>query len=183
MKKFTPIRVHNLVEYGYNILRIEILQEKFKSDFNPTLEPIGVIQFSQKQNYEEWFGMQFMCSTSYNTNVIDNFNKIVKHINKYCTYDSQPINVIRAINGVQHQLINGELISVMDSGKHCFNVEYINTNNNIIERTGVYAKIIATDAREANMLLNRAKRTKKYDSYTLWIGDCFEIQAEDSNIK
>ena len=172
MKKIVPIRIHRMTEYGYNMFKIEILQQRYASDFFPSLEPIGLIQFQQTIGEDYWYGMQFQCSTSYNTNVIDNFNKIVKHINKFCTYDSQPIDIMRSLNMVEHKLYNSENVSVLDSGKFLFNVNYVNHNNSVLESSGVYAKILATTKAEAEKKLAKiVKQKNEFMNYTLSIGE------------
>ena len=173
MKKVTPYRIHRLNEFGYDILRIEILQQKYKSDFMPSFEPIGIIQFQKNQTEDNYFsGMRYSSECSYNSNSMNTFNKIVNLINKFCTYDSQPSEIIKFINGVEYQLIHNEITCVNDIGKYRFDVNYRNNNkNSILRDSGIYAYLIANDLNDATKKLNKIISSKTNDfNVTLSIG-------------
>lgn len=175
MKNIVPIRIFQRVENGFEIYTIQVMQQRYKSDFMGMLETIGYITYQRGISEENWYGMRFVADTN-EFSVFNNFHKLCRKIHSFVGSATQPSELISFINGREYFLLNNELFSYNDTGLYCFNV---------MENEKLYARLIAYDLDDANIKLNNLKKKYRKTTFntlstmypnTLSIGKSFRIE-------
>ncbi len=162
-----PYRKHlNVVDSNIEILTLEILTLRYKTEFIDNFEPIGNIKFQRSIGETKWYGITYNFSNT-NFNHLSTYYKLMNKINKELEYDFQPDEIIELINGVEYFLINNELFNSKNFGLYCYS---------IVSKGDLYSKIIAKNRNQAYLKLQKIIDNKpQYRNKNFSISEAFLI--------
>ncbi len=167
MKNAIPVRSSLGNEFGYDKYTIQVMQQRYKSNFMGVLETIGYITFQKSPDETKWYGMRFICDTS-EFKILNNFHKLARKIFNESNSDSQPQDIINIINGVEYNIQNGDWFSVRDAGLYCFDV---------MEKEEIYSRLVAYNLDDAKIKIAKIqKKDYRHKTTNFHIGNSFKIQ-------
>lgn len=136
----------------YNFTEIRFLTEtKSSPELVGMFNVIGSVTFQQTIGENDWYGMRYVIDTT-RYNELRLFSTLMKTVNDNTDYKSQPLDVIKAVNGEEHFICNSDFFKVADKGKRCFYVVANGSN---------YARMVAKDEAEAVVKLNKFIKNRK----------------------
>lgn len=97
----TKVRTTEYNQYGYNLMSIEILEEKFAGHLNP----IGSIKFQQTYGEDYWYGMRFIVETD-RVSDLEKFTKVCKKISSKAEWNSQPTDIKEILKAIEYKFCN-----------------------------------------------------------------------------
>ena len=138
---------------GYNFTEIRFLSEsKSSPDLIGVFNVLGSITFQQTVGEDYWYGLKYVVETS-RYNELKSFATLMKTVADNTDYKSQPLDVIKVVNGEEYFVCNSDFFKVADKGKRCFYVVSNGSN---------YARMVAKDEAEAVVKLNKFIKNRKY---------------------
>lgn len=96
------VRTTEYTQYGYNMMSIEILEERYEGGH---LNPIGSIRFQQTYDTTNWYAMRFIVETD-RISDLEKFTKYCRFISKKSNWDSQPTDIKEILKATEYKFCN-----------------------------------------------------------------------------